>query len=153
MPYALAEFNHGNPIVALNLADIMATKTVCLCGPSLTGKTAFAIAVTTAPVGSNVIKISTMEHLRQVTAATTAIVFDDMDFNNCSTETMLQLLNPEWLCSIELRNVDAEIPAGCHRIITTNHSMGTILPPASSKIQKAAMDRRMHVLTVTEHLF
>lgn len=115
------------------------TLTLILWGPTNTGKTALAKALT----GPNPLLVRHLDILRTLTGNHTGLIFDDMSFLHQPREAQIHLVDTDEDTHIHIRYGVATIPANLPRIITTN-----LVPSGVLQILDPAIARRVQVVRV-----
>ena len=155
--YSMAQFNADADAVKADLRAITASsKSIIFSGPTGCGKTSLAITLIAALGAGRAVKINTRDGFKAADGETGGIVVDDMEMVTWSPEELLNILNPEFDCTINCRYGDAHLRAGLPRIFTTNTTMigrDTFLPQGRNAHQEAALNRRMHIIRIAGQLF
>ena len=127
-------------------------KSLVMTGASGTGKTELAIVM--APSDKTLL-VCTIDDLKNLTPQHTKIVFDDFNCNttNMTFEEAIHLADLAHSATVRCRYRNVTIPAGMPRVFTTNLPANEIFPTPGNDTQKAALERRLHVVEVTENLF
>lgn len=140
--------NPKHPLDSFSHEPLELTKTTLIYGPSGTGKTMFALAHFENPL-----LVTHMDDLKDFDPQEhDGIVFDDMDFSDRSPTDMIHLLDTSIGRSIRCRFNNAYIPASTKKIITHQHP-NCCYPDRLPMDQKAAIDRRLCVVEITEKLY
>lgn len=127
--YALGEFTH-EPIVL--------SKACLFVGPTLTGKTQFAMAHFKSPLF-----VRHIDQLKTFGPENDGIVFDDMSFKHWPAEAVIHLLDAECPSEINIRYATASIPAGTKKIFTHNDRNPFYLATIP-EAQQEAIERRLN---------
>lgn len=155
--YSMAQFNADADAVKVDLRAITASsKSIIFSGPTGCGKTSLAITLISALGAGRAVKINTRDGFKAADGETGGVVVDDMEMVTWSPEELLNILNPEFDCTINCRYGDAHLRAGLPRIFTTNTAMigrDTFLPQGRNAHQEAALNRRMHIIRIAGQLF
>lgn len=130
--------------------DILDKKAVILSGASGTGKTQYAVSQFDKPLF-----VSHIDTLRTfVPGLFDGLVFDDMSFAHWPVESCIHLFDLDMPRAINVRYAIVTLPAGLHRIFTTNKSFDEIIPANMNEFQRDAIMRRVHVIDeINEPLF
>jgi len=141
----LEDFNRG-PLIR------KAGKSICLTGPSATGKTTFALAHFQNPM-----LVSDIDQLKEYRPGWhDGIVFDDMSFHHIPPEKVIYLVDQDYERTIRCRHTNAVIPAHTAKIFTHNVENPFYKldgPMAATPLQAAAIDRRVEYYRVPLPLF
>lgn len=127
-------------------------KSICLTGPSCTGKTAFAMAHFNNPM--LVCDIDQLKDFRP--GWHDGLVFDDMSFHHVPPEKVIYLVDQDYERTIRCRHSNAVIPANTPKIFTHNTENPFYRldgPMAATDLQAAAIDRRLEYYRVPLPLY
>lgn len=122
-------------------ADILGASAVIFTGPSGIGKTQYAIHHFARPL-----VISHIDDLKKLCPDHDGIVFDDMIFTHWPPNACIHLCDLELTRAINVKYGTVEIPAGMHRIFTTNRDFRNLFSEAAQEGEWLAIERRCHVV-------
>jgi hypothetical protein len=129
--------------VPLLSKDVLASRSIVLCGGSNLGKTCYAFAHFIRPL-----KIDHIDDLKKLKTHHDGIIFDDMSFEHWPPESCIHILDLSFDRTINVRYGTATIPAGLPRIFTTNKTFNTVFNFRCSNEQQQAMRRRSKIYNV-----
>lgn len=130
--------------------DILDKQSLILSGESGTGKTQYAVSQFDKPLF-----VRHIDTLREfVPGLFDGIVFDDMSFSHWPPESVIHLFDLAMPSAINVRYGTVTLPAGLHRIFTTNKQFDEIIPASMCDGQRNAIMRRVHIIdNINEALF
>lgn len=128
--------------------DVLREKAIIITGPSGIGKTRYALQHFEKPL-----MVSHIDDLKKLTGRHDGIVFDDMSFRHWPPQSCIHILDVEHGRSINVKYGTITIPAGMKRIFTSNNEFDNIFSENGNENERAAMMRRVYLLTLFDSLF
>lgn len=129
-------------------AHITDKLSVILTGSTGLGKTQYAISHFKNPL-----ILSHIDDLKRFSTKHDGMVFDDMSFGHWPAESCIHLVDLEHRRSINVKHGTATIPKGTRRFFTTNSAFYEVFSSNKNREHELAIERRCHVVNVTEKLF
>lgn len=127
---------------------ILQSKSIVITGLSGAGKTQYALSHFQKPL-----LCSHVDDLKSLRSTHDGIVFDDMSFRHWPAQSCIHLVDIELPRSINVKYGTARIPAGMPRFFTSNKTFLEIFSENITDPEWAAIERRCHVIEITESLF
>lgn len=138
-----AEHSHPNTTWTVNVYD--GWRVVYMWGSSNTGKTTWAVHQFERPL-----LISELDELRYFDKDVyDGIIFDDVSFHNCTTESLIHILDWDFTRNIRCRYYNATIPAHTRKIICSNKHWGELFRIEHTEQREAVYRRISQVVHVT----
>jgi len=137
--YTIDQFNR--PACNLN-------KSTLINGPSNCGKTHYACAHFKNPL-----VCSHIDNLRLLSPDNDGIIFDDMSFKHWPVESVIHLVDKEFIRTINVRYGTVTIPAGIQKIFTHNTDNPFYSEDTISGEQREAIERRVDRINVINKLY
>lgn len=130
----------GGTVEHLDLLDREPARagSTLVVGPSGVGKTQWATQWAPKPC----LLASHIDDLKQVTANTQSIIFDDMDFRHWPRTSQIHLVDTDYARSINVRYGTISIPAGIKKFFTAN-------PESYPFLRDDAINRRLEIINLS----